>query len=261
MPAYKIVPKIIAPDDVSRVFDGDCIEELARICRLPITADRSRFGDGVREAARIFARDARIPNVNQVHDEIAALWKSANPAKPPQWEAMAIALEALSPRVREILAYRGSRPGVATLLPTPKSLRDPGRREAARGAIVKLVLQGMQWAKGRSRGGGKRSRPGLAPVLFAPEKEKSPPRRIAERTFVTMLQIAWLEATGVQAVRTARRREYVERCRSSDVHRELGPFAQLVRECFRLVGLPEDVDAVERINELHHRRAIEAANK
>jgi hypothetical protein len=30
----------------------------------------------------------------------------------------------------------------------------------------------------------------------------------------------------------------------------LGPFAQFVRECFRLVGAPE-VDAAERINEVH----------
>lgn len=227
------------------------------MCQLPITADKSRFGEGVREAARIFARDARDPNANQVHDEIAALWKAVDPAKPPQWEAMASALEALSQWTRNMLADRGSRPSVATVLPVPEALRDPERQEAARDAIAKLVSQGWLWVKGRSRGDGKRSRPGLVPVLFAPEKIKSPPRRKAARYFVTMLQIAHLEATGEQSVRTARRREYVERGRP-DVLRELGPFAQFVRECFRLVGAP-DVDAVACINELHARRTAKAA--
>jgi hypothetical protein len=89
----------------------------------------------------------------------------------------------------------------------------------------------------------------MVPVLFAPQKKTSPFRQNAERKFVMRLQHAWFDATGKHAVRTARRREYVEPG-SSEVFRDLGPFAQFVRECFRLVGAPE-VDAAERINEVH----------
>jgi hypothetical protein len=64
------------------------------------------------------------------------------------------------------------------------------------------------------------------------------------------LQHAWFVATGDQAVRTARRREYVERDRSSEILRDLGPFAQFVCECFRLIGAP-NVDAVERMQEVN----------
>ncbi len=250
MSTSKRARKIIAADEVSRAFDADCMKRLVEMCKLPSTADLSRFEEGVREAARTFARDAREPNVNQVHDEIAVLWKAVDPAKPPQWETMAIALEGLSPRTRETLAARGSGLRVAILLPAPESLRVPERREPARDAIVRLVSYGREFVEGRSRGGGKRSRPRVEPVLFAPEKETSPPRQNPERMFVMRLQHAWFDATGKPAVRTARRPEYVERARSPEVLRDLGPFAQFVRECFRLVGAA-DVDVVERIIEVH----------
>ena len=249
MPTSKKVRKIIAENEVPRVFDADCIERLARIYQLPPAANLFRFGEGVREAALLFARDALEPNVNQVNSEIAALWKAVDPATPPQWEAMTNAMEALSPRARQILVYRGSQRSAATLLPAPESLRDPERRDAARAVIVKLASYGRELVEGRSRGGGRRSGPRVKVDLFAPEKSTSPPRYNAERMFVMRLQHAWFDSTGKQAVRTARRPEKVEPG-SSEILRDLGPFAQFVRECFRLVGTPE-VDAVERINEVH----------
>ncbi len=105
MPTSKKARKIIAEDEVPRVFDTDCIERLAAICQFPPTANLFCFGEGMREAALLFARDAREPDVNQVHDEIAALWNVVDPARPPQWEAMTSALEALSPRTREIFSF------------------------------------------------------------------------------------------------------------------------------------------------------------
>jgi hypothetical protein len=69
-----------------------------------------------------------VPSVNVVHDEIAALWKLADPyrGKPPDWEGLALALESLSPQARKMLAERGAKPSVATELPTPAALRGRG---------------------------------------------------------------------------------------------------------------------------------------
>lgn len=62
--------RTIASEDVDRVFTGKCIEKLA--ARLPAGADRRRFAKGIREAARIYARDAREPTANELRAEIAA---------------------------------------------------------------------------------------------------------------------------------------------------------------------------------------------
>jgi hypothetical protein len=223
----------------------DCIEKLARLGQLPVTADKFRFGEGVREAARIFAGDAHEPDVNQVHDEIDALWKAVNPAKPPQWEAMASAFEALSPRTRDLLADRGSRPSVALSLPTPESVRDPEQREALREIIARLCSMGRERVKGRIRPGGKQSHPTWRSVLYAPDKQKNFPKRKAERDLVMWLQIAWLDAVGEKPAQTARH---------ADSGRKLGPFARMAKECLHLVGAL-DADVVELINELRHRRS------
>jgi hypothetical protein len=235
------VRKLIRDDDVLDVFDADCIEKLALIGPLPVDADKDRFGKGLREAARIFARDAREPNVNQVHDEIAALWKAANRAK-PQWEAIGSALDALSHRTRETLADRGRLRAVP--LPTPESVRNPERREAARAAIARLCSLGGKEIEGRRRPGGKQSRSTWCPVLYAADKQASFPKRKAERDFVMWLQIAWCEAVGEKPAQTARH---------EDASRRLGPFARIARECLRLIG--SDADVVGLINELHHRQS------
>ena len=246
MPSRKEARALIPAEEVPDVFDTACIERLAKIEKLPATTDLARLGEGIREAARIFARDARIPNVNQLHDEIAVLCKVADPyqAKPPDWEAIAAAVENLSPEAREQLGRRGARRLVPIELPGPDAFRDPKQRDDAREVMLMLMQQGAIWVEGRSRGAGKRSRPSLRPRLYAPSKQKSPPRRTAERNFIMQLSIVWYEATGKAPPRTAH-------------HGQLGPFARLVRECMRLMGAA-DVDVVELINDLHRRRqAIE----
>jgi len=245
MSTTKRARTIFGVDDVPSVFDADCIEKLARLGQLPVTADKFRFGEGVREAARIFAGDAREPNVNQVHDEIDALWKAVNPAKPPQWEAMASAREALSPRARDLLADRGSRHSVALVLPTPESVRDPEQREASREIIARLCSMGREKVEGRIRRGGKQSRPTWRSVLYAPEKQTSFPKQKAERDLVMWLQIAWLDAVGEKPAQTARH---------ADSRRKLGPFARMAHECLRLVGA-SDADVAELIKELQRRRS------
>jgi hypothetical protein len=62
----------IAPDSVPVAFSADCVRELARTSKLPGETDLQRLVEGVREAARIYASEARSPSSNDVHSEIAA---------------------------------------------------------------------------------------------------------------------------------------------------------------------------------------------
>jgi hypothetical protein len=78
------------------------------------------------------------------------------------------------------------------------------------------------------------------PKLFAPEPDQHPPKREAERQFVMHLQLAWLEAVGKPPTATV------------NPSRSDRPFANLVRECLKLVGA--NADAVALINELQRRR-------
>jgi hypothetical protein len=254
MPSKKQARAIIREEEVPDVFDAARIEELAKIAKLPATTDLARLGEKIREAARIFVRDARIPNVNQLNDEIAALCKVVDPypnpldARPMDWEGMAVALEKLSPEARKMLGRRGARRRVPFELPPPGALRDPTQRDDARWVIVTLVSQGAILVEGRSRGAGKRSGPISRPLLYAPPKKPNPPRRVAERAFVMWLSLAYCEVTDAPPSRTARH---------SDEGRELGPFARLAHECLRLVGAA-GADVVELINYLHrHRQRME----
>jgi hypothetical protein len=77
MARMKLRP-IIALGDVPAVFDEDQIGKLAKIAKLPGDADLNRFGAGIKEAARIFVRDALVPTANELHNEIANLYKAAN---------------------------------------------------------------------------------------------------------------------------------------------------------------------------------------
>jgi hypothetical protein len=224
-------PYPIAANDVPHVFDESCIEMLARIGRLPTHADKEKFAVGVREAVRIFARDACSPNVNVLHDEIDGLYWAAERR---QYEETAQRTEQLSASARALLTRRGELPAYA-------AFRDPAMRDGACAVVERLCAVGGRKAW-RSDGRGTVWRP----LLNAPDKQRNFPRRDAERNLVMWLQIAWLEATGVRPPQTARH---------ADAGRGLGPFAKMAQECLRLVGAA-DADVVELINELRRRRRI-----
>ena len=96
----------ISAADIQRIFDDTCINTLAAIGRLPAGADRKLFAEGVREAARIYARDARIPTDNKLNAEIAALYGTAKRKRCGQVAAL---LEKLSPKARKLLSKRATR--------------------------------------------------------------------------------------------------------------------------------------------------------
>src|ERR1700719_1937186 len=107
---------IIAAEDVPRVFDDARMQALAKIAKLRAGPDMAALGEGVREAARIFARDARIPTANELRTEIEELHKAVDPAKPRRWDRVATLLESLSPKARGQLNKRGARPSIQTKL-------------------------------------------------------------------------------------------------------------------------------------------------
>src|SRR5437764_449775 len=88
---------IIATADVPRVFDDACITSLAKTTKLPPQADLSLFAAGVREAARIFAIEARNPSANALHDEIGKLHRAADRRR---YDQLATLMERLSPQAR-----------------------------------------------------------------------------------------------------------------------------------------------------------------
>jgi hypothetical protein len=276
MARMKLRP-IIALGDVPAVFDEDRIGKLAKIANLPGDADLNRFGAGIKEAAEIFARDARIPTANDLHNEIANLYKAANRQS---YELVADLLERLSPQAHELLSGRTkmigrnnesaarsprvtavglhgeirtrvARPPLRLQMPTPSDLRDEALRKDACDRVARLCLIGGQLVEGRRRPSGKRSRPVFRPLLYAPEPRRNFPRRDAERNFFMWLQIAWLEATGKMPPRTAR---------NPDRSRALGPFARFAKECLKLAGAGH-ANVVELINELERQRAYVEATR
>jgi hypothetical protein len=225
----------IAAADIRHIFDDACIDTLADIGPLPVGADRKRFGEGVREAARIYARDARMPTDNELHAEIAALSRAAERKR---YADVAAALEQLSPWARDLLTQRGARLGLELV---PEALRDPTRQHQACEIVSSVCQFGGRYVEGRRRPSGKRSRT-WRPLLHAPKPSRNFPKRDAERDFVMWLEVAWLEATG-------------ERPSLAANPARPGPFARIARKCLEIVGASH-ADVVGLINELNRRRKI-----
>jgi hypothetical protein len=242
-----------------RLSDEKVAELLAKT-KLPPGTDKALLAEGVRDAARIFARDSRL---NELHNEIGKMYEAADRRG---YDEVAAVLEHLSSRTLRVersvqifcttlpclvrpevsVTYPAGTPFGPVLLglPTPEALRDPAQRNGACEAITRLCRSGGRLAEGRRRSGGKRSRPTFRPLLYTPESRTNFPKRDAERDFVMWLSIAWLEATGSKPSRTARH---------GDASRVLGPFARFAGECLRRCGAGY-ADPVGIINELNQRR-------
>jgi hypothetical protein len=203
--------------------------------------------------ARIYARDAREPNDNELHAEIAALHKVAERR---DFEQVAQLLAALSPPAREQLKNRGKWQGRKFSLPTPKALREPRLREGACTAVARLCRTGGGYVEGRLRPSGKRSLTWRW-RLYAPEPRSHFPKRQAERDFVMWLRLAWLEAVGEAPSATVNPGR--GKLQQNGSREPGGPFARMVCECLRLVGAPH-ADAVGLLNELARRRRLSGRN-
>ena len=214
---------IIAPEDVPARFDDACIGQLATY--LPQVRDLSVFGWWMREAACMFAQEARIPTANQLNAEIGALYEAAR----RQLFGKVVDLrDKLSHEAREML------PG----LPASSDLRSETLREEACHAVERLCR--IRGEKGR-RPSAKQSPPTIRAHLYAPKPSRNFPKRGAELQFVARLSTAWRDACGKEPSFAARH---------PDASRDLGPFGRFVRKCLSLVGATY-ADPVELLNQLH----------
>ena len=219
--------RIITVDRVDSLFNDDCIRSLATADKLPTATDLNVLGAELRDAAWFYAQEVRVPNANELHEEIAAL---LNLAARKKFELLAVACENLSPEAEAQLTCLGT-------LPTPDAIRKPERQEAAREAIVALCHYGQSFGEGRRRPGGKRSH-SKEPFLYAPSRSPNFAKRDPERNFVERLSRVWEGATGKKP--------------SSTVNRlQPGPFARFVQKCFVLMRA--EVNAIKLINGLHRR--------
>jgi hypothetical protein len=229
--------RIPTPEDLPRLFDDKCIRQLVRIDGRLRTANIPVFAAGVLEAAEVFVRDASATNDNEVHYEVDKLLRAAERAirarkrKDAACEKVAVQIEGLSGRTRELLNERG-------MLPSPEILRDPATRGAACEAITSLCRIGAYWQEGRRRPGGKRSMT-MVSLLHAPTLKQRPARREAHLNFMMMLRLAYLEATGKPPPATAHPGRPT-------------PFAQIAQIC--LDKLRAGANAIELINRLQRRR-------
>ena len=208
-------PRVIALSDVPTRFDEACIGKLATIAQLPPSADLQVFGWYIRQAAEMFVDESRIPTSNEVRSEIASLHDAAERR---DYDEAARLRDVLTPKARAILP---------DALPLAADLRDNDLRDKAADLLASLCRIGGEVIEGRHRSSGKQSSPHFAPNLYAPAATSNFIRREAERNFVERLSIAFCNSTGKRPPRTARR---------ADAGRGLGPFAQFVEECLRLVG-------------------------
>jgi hypothetical protein len=238
--ATKRFLRIIEVDQVERIFDTSSINDLARIAKLPSYADKEHFANGIREAARIYAKDAREPTANELNKQITELHRAAEHLR---YERVASLIESLSPKAQDMLNERAERWRPPNKLPPPEALRDHGLRETACATVAGLCRIGGKEVEGRLRPSGRRSR-SWEWALYAPLLSRNFPKRQSELDFVMHLQLAWLEAVGKKPPRSANANR-------------LGPFGRMVKACLERVGAgSSDASVAGHINELNRRRRV-----
>jgi hypothetical protein len=226
---------VIEVEQVEQIFDDSFIETLVKIAGLPSGADIKRFAESIREAARIYARDVREPNANELYREIDELHHAA---KRREYERVASLVESLSAKALYMLNN-----AAATNLPPPAALRDHALRKDACEIVARLCRFGGGRIEGRMRPSGKRSI-SWRWTIYGPTPSRNLPKRLAERDFVVHLQLAWVESVGRKPPQAA------------NINR-LGPFALMVLACFKRVGAgSSEAAVVGHINELNRRRGV-----
>jgi hypothetical protein len=219
--------RIPAPEELPRIFDEKFIGRLAETAKLPLHADIPSFAAAILDAARLYVADKAIPSDKAVRDEIKALYSAANRYR---YKETATRIRQISERTRALLKTRGERLRLA--IPEPEALRNGASQHEACETIVRLLRVGWEYGK---------------PLLYTPEPpEWEPPRRTprrkAEMDFVMWLEIAYLDATGMEPAHMA----------NAD---RPGPFARMVQACLNKIAR---ANAVEALNKLHQRRLLKA---
>jgi len=230
------VREILTDSQIESIFDALCISKIAAIARLPPDANLQRFGDGIREAVRIYFRDVCEPNENRLHQEIKKLHAAA---RKKDYQQTGTLLAGLSQRGLRLLSQRTvNEDGNFQFTPLDE-LFSPDQRDRACEKIAALCAFGGGSKPGRTRPTGKRSQ-SWEWVLYAPAPKTTSEKQATERTFIMWLRVAWLEATGKPPSKSTN-------------NYQKGPFARFVRMCFDLSGVV-GVDEVALINGVLERR-------
>jgi hypothetical protein len=239
----------ILVSEVSRIFDDDCIRDLATNAKFPSHADFVRFAEGLRDAATSYAVNVVAPTNNEMRHEVRALFKAAG-LKRPRYREVAMLLDRLSPQTRDSLNDRSARLK-RPALPASAALLNKAQRKDACDLIVTLCRVGIGCDKPlnvvRSSAGAqtwnhksaKHLFPDRGVLLHAPYPQRNFRKRQAEECFVTDIRLAWLVATGEPPAMTVN-------------PGEPGPFARMVQKCFDLAQAHANATGV--INNLHSKR-------
>jgi hypothetical protein len=238
----------ITADAVPRIFDDERIKRLAS--EGAKDADLEILAKAVRKAVDIYLSEAAAVSSNDIHHQIARLYRAAVRRK---YQETGDRVRKLSAGALAFLKKRRVPPSLGWKIPDDTDvLLDPATQDQACETIVSLCRIGGHWQQGRQRPSGRPSMT-FVPHLQAPPLRRHFSKRKAELNFVMNLQLAYAEATGKLPPLTARHVTSDKRL-ASTVHmrKRLSPFALMARECLKLVGRP-DADVVELINELQRR--------
>ena len=224
--------RLLSPGEIDRVFDAGTIENLARVARIPRSADLEVFGNSVREALRQYLTSAAAPHPSEYRQEIQGLATAVRRAldgEPAALQTAADLLDGLSLETRDFLQNFGP----THRLPTSSDLRHPENGTWALKLLSGQLHQGSEPKPGRGRPGGKRSRPTLRSRLAYPPVKRGRPKNAEEIVLCAYLANAYSQATGKGVPR------------HTDP-RKPGPFARLVSEV--LNRIKHVANAVELVN-------------
>lgn len=214
------------------------------------------FQENFRRAFTACEMSLAIPSTRMQRFEIENLErqalgyvKSPSPARLAKVSKLLAELSSLS---RENLNERGTRPafrkmngGDALAVPTSGDLNGPNALRACE-LIIAFCVLGREVYEGRRRAGSGGARPhrsrSVRPILYRPPASQSRKQRIVLLEFVSRIQEAYQEATGLPPPQTAN-------------HSRPGPFANMVQDFLWLLDdecqLPS---AVTLINQLSRAR-------
>jgi hypothetical protein len=262
------IERALAPGVIENV-----ISELATANIFSRTTDLSILRSGAREAVRSYCTAIDMSPTDR-RKEISALLKAAEERR---YEVAAELLQKLSYFNRLEIENRANRRN--TRNPLHQDLLSTDLRDSTCKAIELLAQFGGAWIEEskETHDKGRRSWLTYSPYLLAPELPKdiekriasrakragedskklsrqemeekygwkNRPKRSAEKAFVSMLRLAWLEATGIPPSMTAKRYNTDDR---------VGPFATFVERFLKLVGAIDKkgngVSVVNLLNEM-----------
>lgn len=217
---------------------NDKIRELAKLAKLPTTADIKVFGENISVAIQIYL-DEKTPNY--INKELKTLYKLAKAVTDGDDGKIKNLLEKfkiISTGAKRELGKHGK---YAPPIPTNEELENIETCKNAANILQRLITYGGCMKKGRNRPTGKQSRPTFKPYWDLPIVNPGWSSRQPELYLIRCLGMAYFEAIGKPAPYTADSRM---RTNGGLI---ASPFTRLVVEVLKIAGKP-NINAVELVN-------------